>query len=133
MQERTGKKIQITEFDMSLGRTQIPRLFGNNPDVTLEQVYSYKHQKIVEISDIIRESGVQLDGISYWSLTDGIDCNLERVRTNYLSDGSITNIHQISTVCGGLFPTHKKLVKQQEYASSETQNLENFKISHKHR
>ena len=133
LQERTGKKIQITEFDMSLGRTQIPRLFGNNPDVTLEQVYSYKHQKIIEISDIIRESGVQLDGISYWSLTDGIDCNLERVRTNYLSDGSITDIHQILTVCGGLFPTHKKLVKQQEYALFETQNLENFEISHKHR
>ena len=133
LQERKGKKIQITEFDMSLGRTQIPRLFGNNPDVTLEQVYSYKHQKIEEISDIIRESGVQLDGISYWSLTDGIDCNLERVRTNYLSDGSITDIHQISTVCGGLFPTHKKLVKQQEYASSETQNLEISEISHKHR
>lgn len=132
LQERTGKKIQITEFDMSLGRTQIPRLFGNNPDVTLEQVYSYKHQKIVEISDIIRESGVQLDGISYWSLTDGIDCNLERVRTNYLSDGSITDIHQIPTVCGGLFPTHKKLVKKQEYALSEIQNLENFEISHKH-
>ena len=133
LQERTGKKIQITEFDMSLGRAQIPRLFGNNPDVTLEQVYSYKHQKIEEISDIIRESGVQLDGISYWSLTDGTDCNLERVRTNYLSDGSITDIHQIPTACGGLFPTHKKLIKQQEYVSSETQNLEISEISHKHR
>lgn len=133
LQERTGKKIQITEFDMSLGRTQIPRLFGNNSDVTLEQVYSYKHQKIEEISDIIRESGVQLDGISYWSLTDDIDCNLERVRTNCLSDGSITDIHQIPTVCGGLFPTHKKLIKQQEYVSSKTQNLENFDASHKHR
>lgn len=133
LQERTGKKIQITEFDMSLGRTQIPRLFGNNPDVTLEQVYSYKHQKIEEISDIIRESGVQLDGISYWSLTDGTDCNLERVRTNYLSYGSITDIHQIPTACGGLFPTHKKLIKQQEYVSSETQNSENFDASHKHR
>ena len=114
LQERTGKKIQITEFDMSLGGTQIPRLFDNNPDVTLEQVYSYKHQKIREISDIIKESGVQLDGISYWSLTDGIDCNLERIRTNYLLDESITDIHQIPTVCGGLFPTHKKLIKQQE-------------------
>ena len=118
---------------MSLGRTQIPRLFGNNSDVTFEQVYSYKHQKIEEISDIIRESGVQLDGISYWSLTDDIDCNLERVRTNCLSDGSITDIHQIPTVCGGLFPTHKKLIKQQEYVSSKTQNLENFDASHKHR
>lgn len=133
LQERTGKKIQITEFDMSLGRTQIPRLFGNNPDVTLEQVYAYKHQKIREISDIIKESGVRLDGISYWSLTDGIDCNLERIRTNYLLDESITDIKQIPTVCGGLFPTHKKLIKQHEYVSSETQNLDDSEISHKHR
>ena len=133
LQERTGKKIQITEFDMSLGRIQIPRLFGNNHDVTLEQVYAYKHQKIREISDIIKESGVQLDGISYWSLTDGIDCNLERIRTNYLLDESITDIYQIPTVCGGLFPTHKKLIERQEYVSSETQNLENFDASHKHR
>lgn len=76
---------------------------------------------------------MRLDGISYWSLTDGIDCNLERIRTNYLLDESITDIKQIPTVCGGLFPTYKKFVKQQEYASSETQNLENFEISHKHR
>ena len=49
------------------------------------------------------------------------------------TDGSITDIHQIPTACGGLFPTHKKLIKQQEYVSSETQNLENFDASHKHR
>ena len=116
LQERTRKHIQITEFDMSLGRTQIPRVFGNNPEVTLEQVYEYKHQKIGEISSIISESGVHLDGISYWSLTDGIDCNLERVRSNYLADGSITDIHQIPSACGGLFPTHKKLIKKQEFS-----------------
>lgn len=132
LQEKTGKHIQITEFDMSLGRTQIPRLFGNNSDVTLEQVYEYKHQIIGEISGIIRESGVQLDGISYWSLTDGIDCNLERVRSNYLSDGSITDIHQIPTACGGLFPTHKKLIKQQGYSQEEVQTFESDEVSSMH-
>ena len=133
LQERTGKHIQITEFDMSLGRTQIPRVFGNNPEVTLEQVYEYKHQKIGEISSIISESGVHLDGISYWSLTDGIDCNLERVRSNYLADGSITDIHQIPSACGGLFPTHKKLIKKQEFSQAEAQNFESAEPSHKHR
>lgn len=133
LQERTGKHIQITEFDMSLGRTQIPRVFGNNPEVTLEQVYEYKHQKIGEISSFINESGVHLDGISYWSLTDGIDCNLERVRSNYLADGSITDIHQIPTACGGLFPIHKKLIKKQEFSQVEAQNFESAEPSHKHR
>ena len=133
LQERTGKHIQITEFDMSLGRTQIPRVFGNNPEVTLDQVYEYKHQKIGEISSVINESGVHLDGISYWSLTDGIDCNLERVRSNYLADGSITDIHQIPTACGGLFPTHKKLIKKQKFSQVEAQNFESAEPSHKHR
>ncbi len=131
LQERTGKHIQITEFDMSLSRTQMPEIFGSNPDATLEQVYEYKHQKIGEISGIIRESGVQLDGISYWSLTDGIDCNLERIRSNCLSDGSITDIHQIPTACGGLFPTHKKLIKQQGYSQGEIRNFESTEPSHK--
>ena len=114
LQDRTGKSIQITEFDMSLGRKHISRLFGENADIKLEQVYSYKKQKINEISNIINSSGVQLDGISYWSLTDGIDCNLERIRTNYLLSGKINDINQIPTACGGLFPTHKKMIKKQE-------------------
>ena len=69
-------------------------------------VYKLAEGSIVQ--DVINESGGILDGISYWSLTDGIDCNLERIRSNYLSDGIITDINQIPTACGGLFPTHKE-------------------------
>lgn len=133
LQTCTGKKIQITEFDMSLGRTQIPKIFGTNPVATLDQVYSYKYQKIQRVSDTIRESGVKLDGISYWSLTDGIDCNLERLRTNALTSGNITDINQIPTACGGLFPTHKKLIKQQEANLTEKQNSENTKEISEHK
>lgn len=49
--------------------------------------------------------------MSYWSLTDGIDCNLERIRSNALSNHQISNVDEIPTVCGGLIPTHKKIVK----------------------
>ncbi|MBO4823630.1 MAG: endo-1,4-beta-xylanase [Clostridia bacterium] len=122
LQSTTGKRIQITEFDMSLSKTQIPRLFGEHPDVTLEQVYAYKHKKIADISHIIQKSGVQLDGISYWSLTDGIDSNLERIRTNCLLNGSITDIHQVPTACGGLFSTHKNLIKQQIFVAKQNPN-----------
>lgn len=122
LQSTTGKRIQITEFDMSLSKTQIPRLFGEHPDVTLEQVYAYKHKKIADISHIIQKSGVQLDGISYWSLTDGIDSNLERIRTNCLLNGSITNIHQVPTACGGLFSTHQNLIKQQISVAKQNPN-----------
>lgn len=111
LQEMTGKKIQITEFDMSLGSREILRVFGNNADVSLEQVYEYKRQKINGISKVIMDSGVDLSGLSYWSLTDGIDCNLERLRTNLLERGEISDIQQIPTACGGLIPTHQSMIK----------------------
>lgn len=114
LQESTGKKIQITEFDMCLGRSDVPRVFGPNADISLERVYQEKDKKISEISSAINESGVKLSGVSYWSLTDGIDCNLERIRSNALSNHQISNVNEISTVCGGLIPTHKKIVKNNE-------------------
>lgn len=114
LQETTGKKIQITEFDMSLGKNEIPRVFGPNADVTLEQVYDIKSKRISKISDVINSSGVKLSGISYWSLTDGIDCNLERLRSNALANHQISSIEQIPTACGGLFPTHKEIIKKKE-------------------
>ena len=109
-----GMQVQITEFDMCLGRSDVPRVFGSNADISLERVYQEKDKKISEISSVIRESGVRLSGISYWSLTDGIDCNLERIRSNALANHEISNVNEIPTVCGGLVPTHKKLVKNKE-------------------
>ena len=119
LQDRTGKKIQITEFDMSLGSKEIQRVFGENADVSLEQVYDIKKERISNISKIINDSGVILSGVSYWSLTDGIDCNLERVRTNALENNQISDLSQIPTACGGLIPTHKKLLDK-KYESEKS-------------
>lgn len=123
-----GMKIQITEFDMCLGRSDVPRVFGSNADISLERVYQEKNKKISEISSVIRESGVRLSGISYWSLTDGIDCNLERIRSNALANQEINNVNEIPTVCGGLIPTHKKLVRNNElcqmFSNSNQSNVQ---------
>ena len=108
-----GMKIQITEFDMCLGQSD-SRIYRTNDDDLLDSVYQEKADKIIEISNVIRESGVRLSGISYWSLTDGIDCNLERIRSNALTDHKISNVSEIPTVCGGLFPTYKKVVKNNQ-------------------
>lgn len=129
LQEMTGMKIQITEFDMSLGSREILHVFGENADYTLSQVYDIKGKQIENITKIINDSGVNLSGISYWSLTDGIDCNLERIRTNLLEKGIITDITQITTACGGLIPTHQSLIKtiqmnpQLENSMSELINI----------
>ena len=106
LQER-GMNIQITEFDMCLGKEDVTRVFGSDADTSLERVYQLKDEKILEISSVINESGVYLSGISYWSLTDGIDCNLERIRSEALVSGQISNANEIPTVCGGLIPTYK--------------------------
>ena len=89
-------------------------MFGPNATVSLEQVYQEKGRRVGEISRIVRDSGVKLQGVSYWSLTDGVDCNLERIRTN-------PNNSHVQTACGGLIGTHKKLIRQSELGQMFTQ------------
>ncbi len=106
LQDTEHLKIQITEFDLSLSEAETLKTIGDTPKFTHEQVYEAKKELIADISTIINHSQVQLNGISYWSLTDITDCNLERIRTNLLKKGLITNIDEIKTVCGGLIPTY---------------------------
>lgn len=110
-QDTQGMNIQITEFDLSLSERETLKTIGDNPQVSYEQVYAMKRDKIDSISSIINNSGIRLNGVSYWSLTDNIDCNLERVRTNLLKKGIISNISQVPTVCGGLIPTSQQYVE----------------------
>ena len=105
LQDEQNINIQITEFDLSLSENETLKTIGDKPEISYEEVYSIKRDRINSISSIINNSGVRLTGISYWSLTDNIDCNLERVRTNLLSKGIISDISQVPTVCGGLIPT----------------------------
>lgn len=86
-----------------------------------------KYQRLGEISEIINDSRVKLSGVSYWSLTDNIDSNLERVRANLLSKGIIDNINQVPTVCGGLMPT------SQQYANIMGQNNYQNPSEHHHK
>lgn len=97
--------IQITEFDLSLSESETLKTIGNSPEISYEEIYSMKREKINRISYIINNSGVRLNGITYWSLTDNIDCNLERIRTALLNKGIINDINQVSTVFGGLIST----------------------------
>lgn len=105
LQDTQNINIQITEFDLSLSENETLKIIGDKPKISYEEVYYMKRDKINSISSIINDSGVRLNGISYWSLTDNIDCNLERVRTSLLKKGIISDINQVPTVCGGLIPT----------------------------
>lgn len=108
--QENGINTQITEFDLSLGEYETLKLLDKNSKISYETVYEMKKEKVEKISSIINDVSIKLDGISYWSLTDNIDCNLERVRTNLLNKNMIKDINEIPTVCGGLFPTSKEYV-----------------------
>lgn len=108
LQDTQGMNIQITEFDLSLNERETLKTIGDTPQFSYEQVYAMKRERIDSISSIINNSGVRLTGVSYWSLTDNIDCNLERVRTNLLKKGIINDISQVPTVCGGLMLTFRQ-------------------------
>lgn len=105
LQSELDIHIQITEFDLSLGAREATKVIGDPPELSYTDVYYEKQAKIGRISSIINESGVKLSGVSYWSLTDNVDCNLERVRDSLLKDGTIQDDSQLPTVCGGLIPT----------------------------
>ncbi len=104
LQDSTGVGLQITEFDSSLSTNEAIRTFKKG-EIPLEKVYEIKKEQIKNASQIIKESNVKLNGISYWSLTDKIDCNLERIRETLLKKGIIKDIREIPTAFGGLLPT----------------------------
>lgn len=106
LQDNKNMNIQITEFDLSLSERETLKVMKDN--ISYEQIYAMKRDRVDNISSIINNSGLKLNGVSYWSLTDNVDCNLERVRTNLLNKGVISDIKQVPTVCGGLIPTSKQ-------------------------
>ena len=105
LQDEYNMNVQITEFDLSLSESEVLKVVGDNPQISYQQVYEVKNEKINNISTIINDSMIKLDGVSYWSLTDNIDCNLERIRAILLKKGIISDINEVPTVCGGLFST----------------------------
>ncbi|MBR6033420.1 MAG: endo-1,4-beta-xylanase [Clostridia bacterium] len=87
LKENTGIGAQITEFDMC-----IPERFMFDKDGRIsteyspEFIYDYKAKRMAEISDIIRRTGVELDGITYWSTTDH-DHNVQRTNEKTYKEG----------------------------------------------
>lgn len=92
--EQLGIGTQITEFDMCLPERF---MFGENGKIRSEQelvelinskisksgitigsIAELKLMRMNEISKTIGETGIQLDGITYWSISDTLDHNLER-------------------------------------------------------
>ena len=98
--ENLGITTQITEFDMCLpekfmfdengklcSEKDLVELINGNSNFTVESMAEFKKVKISEIAKVIEETGIHLDGITYWSISDTLDHNLERTnRKTYEQD-----------------------------------------------
>lgn len=84
LQGKTGIGIQITEFDMSTPESE---LFDENGKA-VRIPNEIKTNKMIEVNEAIKESGVNLEGITYWTSNDTLSPDLERTnkKTYLLED-----------------------------------------------
>lgn len=108
--EQIGIGTQITEFDMCLperfmfdengkirSEQELVKLINskmNKIGITIGSIAEFKSLRINEISKAIEETGIQLDGITYWSISDTLDHNLERTNRKTYEQGLQRDIAQ---------------------------------------
>lgn len=105
--ESLGITTQITEFDMCLpekfmfdenGKVQSEKdlieLINRNSNFTVGSIAEFKKIKMSEISKAIEGTGIHLDGITYWSISDTLDHNLERTNKKTYEQGLSRDIAQ---------------------------------------
>ena len=108
--EQLGIGTQITEFDMCLperfmfdengkirSEQDLVELINskiNKSGITIGSIAEFKSMRMDETSKAIKETGVQLDGITYWSISDTLDHNLERTNRKTYEQGLQREIAQ---------------------------------------
>ena len=103
-----GFNIQITEFDMCLPERHIFDEHGNlNKKNSVEAILNYKHQQVNAISQIINKSGIELEGITYWSISDTLDHNVDRTNRATFSNDELHRT-EISTRFAGLYQSPER-------------------------
>lgn len=108
--EQLGIGTQITEFDMCLperfmfdengkirSEQDLVELINSKiskSGITIGSIAEFKSMRMDEISKAIEETGIQLDGITYWSISDTLDHNLERTNRKTYEQGLQREIAQ---------------------------------------
>lgn len=98
--KQAGVNIQITEFDMCLperfmfdengkvrSESSILDFINQKKGMTIGSIAELKETRMNEISRAIEETGVSLEGITYWSISDTLDHNLERTNRKTFEQG----------------------------------------------
>jgi len=89
--KESGVKVQITEFDLCLpenymfneqgkvrSESELLGLIESKTGVHYESMADFKEKMVTDISNVISDTGIDLEGVTYWSISDTLDHNLER-------------------------------------------------------
>ena len=101
--KEAGVNVQITEFDMCLPErfmfdekgkirseddlVQIINSKLGKSGITIESIADFKSMRMQQIENAIKETGVELEGVTYWSTSDTLDHNLQRTNEKTYRDG----------------------------------------------
>lgn len=117
--EKEDYDIEITEFDLSVSKHRLINLLAFNKNIDGEGIKEYKEEKMFVLGKLISSTGVKLKGITYWTLLDKMDHNMERImdeliETERLSENKLKRIH---SVYSGLYESDilSKLTTDQFY------------------
>ena len=127
--KKAGVNVQITEFDMCLperfmfdengkarSESGILDFINQKTGMTLGSITELKKIRMNEISKAIEETGVSLEGITYWSISDKLDHNLERTNRKTFEQGLQRDV--ATTRYAGLYSDFSKEQKI-EYESNQ--------------
>lgn len=131
--KQAGVNVQITEFDMCLperfmfdengkarSESEILNFINQKTGMTIGSIAELKEMRMDKISRAIEETGVPLEGITYWSISDTLDHNLERTNRKTFEQGLQRDV--ATTRYAGLY---SNLSKEQEIEhESNQQNID---------
>ncbi len=109
MPDGTSKKVrtEITEFDIHIAKdVYLGKLkpLQERGEITLDDIVLLKRSWLEKISEAIRESGIKVDRITYWSIHDTVDHNLVRSNISILDENPDKTIEELEQE-GKLIPT----------------------------
>lgn len=98
--QKEGYDIEITEFDLSISKHRLVNMLAFNKNIDGEGIKEHKEEKMFILSQLIATTGVNIKGITYWTLLDKMDHNLERIideliETERLSEDKIKKVHSV--------------------------------------
>lgn len=127
--KKSGVNVQITEFDMCVlerlmfdesgkirSEHEMVDFINQKTGMTIGSIAELKEMRMNEISRSIEETGVSLEGITYWSISNTLDHNLERTNRKTFEQGLQRDV--ATTRYAGLYSDFSK-EKEIEHESNQ--------------